>query len=1112
MRGVRNIGKQAELLEWLKDGDVDIFGVTETHLRGDEQPETNESYEYWGVNREEKDRKGGGVGIYFKRKFGWEVKQFSQQKDFGFYGMKKNKSWVLGIGVVYMRPMGSPECGRINSNISRAVIKAVDEARKEGIQEIVVVGDFNGHIRELDGEENENGRALKDLALTLQMRIGNLECEAMGGKTWRRGQSAYVLDYWLWSDSFGRGVTKGVIKEEGQGVESDHRYLEVGYKVGKNKGDGRRTNRKLLKVGGWKRRDGDWELYRNRVEEECEKGGEKSLTEIILSVAEETVGRTKGNRSRKKHKRWFGQEAREAVKRRREACRRYNKEKKKAGGILEEVLTLKQRYQEEREKAWVVIRDCRRRHEAKELCEMGTGAERTKKLWGHLRKLTKGCQDDEQQECVGEDGEIIWDAEKVKEEVERVWKPILGGEVQTKQGEEPGNKTIRGTITGVIGEQEIEKALKKIKKGKAEGHDQIIGEFLRELGPRGKTKLKEEFNSVMQGKREVPEDWKQARIRLVWKKGDKRSVANYRPIAIISVVYKLFSIILQGRLSEILEDAKFFGDLQAGFRHDRRAEDNLFILGRLREVAEIEERDVVLCFLDLQKAYDRVSRVKLWEKMRDYGFGEEDVNLLGKLYEGGKVKVEWGTVTTDWVETRGGVRQGCPRAPTEFNIYLQELGDRINGMGKGFKCGEVEVSVLMYADDVVLVAENSGDMKAMLKEVDKIAEEYGLAFSMTKSKILRWGKSDVKEEWYLGGGQIEQVKEIKYLGVWVNGEGSGRIGDYSRRMKDIGRTVGMLKYAGGRSGARDWLLREGWKGVGVPRCMYGVAVLDWGDKEMRGMEATQNDMGRWIWKVGKWAPKAWVRGECGWSTMEEREAKAKLKYIARVASFEGPDLRAAILHHLLQYQDRSRWVGRVKRLGRKYGCSEWVCLIKARDVNREGMREWGMDDRSRVKWEREIERKVREKGCEIWRNSMKPGGILTELGYRERKRQPGWEGGEGMTMGENIRAKMRGGLVDVRGSKYRERQGAEVSCQLCGEGSESVTHWLVRCPFPGYREERSRYEGEGGCVEEVVGKALAENCSGAVKGFLGRMWGIRAREQRVADRNARGGCPDASPG
>ena len=1113
VRGLRNVGKQGEVLEWLKAEEVDLFGVSETHLKGDEKPETSGFYDYLGVNREDGDRKGGGVGIFVRKELGWEARKFSleQDKDIGFYGMKKGNKWIMGVGIVYMSPMGSPECETVNTRKASALVKAVEKARKEGVREVVLVGDFNGHIRELDGEENGNGKIMKDLALALQLRVGNLECENMGGKTWRRGQSSYVLDYALWNDCFGDRVSNGVIKEEGYGVESDHRYVEIQLRLGKVKmGDMGRAERHLVRLGGWKRKSGDWARFRERVEEECELGGEKTLTEIMVGAAADTVGRTKRNRVGSKHKQWFSAEAKEAVQKRREACRQYNREKRKAGPMTEEVLRLEQRYHEERERARMVIRENRRLYETKELADMGTGTQRTKNLWEHLRKLTRGCQADELLECIGEDGEVLWDVGCIKEEVERVWRPILGGLVHTEKGTGPGSKKVKGTLSGEIYEKELEKALRKVKSGKAEGPDQVIGEFLRELGPQGKRKLLGELNLVLKGEREVPEVWKQARVRLIWKRGDRRCVANYRPIAITSVVYKLFSTILQSRLSEILESADFFGDIQTGFRRDRRVEDNLFILGRLREVAEIEGRDVVLCFLDLQKAYDRVSREKLWEKMRDYGFGEEDVNLLSKLYEGGKVKVEWGAVSTEWIDTKGGVRQGCPRAPTEFNIYLQELGDRVDELGIGFRCGRVTVSVLMYADDVVLVAENSRDMKAMLREVDRVAQEYGLAFSMDKSKVLRWGKSEVTEDWSLGGGSIEQVKNVKYLGVWVNGEGAGRIGDYDLRMKEVGRTVGMLKYAGGRSGAREWLLREGWKGVGVPRCMYGGAVLAWGDKEIRGMEAVQKDLGRWIWKVGKWAPNAWIRGECGWSSMEEREAKAKLKYLARVATFQGSDLRAAVLHHLLQHQGKSPWVARVKKLARKYGCSEWVCLIEAREVDEGGMREWGMDDKSRQQWEREIERKVRQRGCELWRKSMRDGGILDELGYRENKRQPRWEGGEGMSLGESIRARARGGLVDVRGNKYRERQGMEGECQMCGVGStESLLHWLVECPHIGYRKERDTFVEKGGSIEGIKEEIMKEDCSQLVKGFLAAMWGVRARVRGAA---GLGGAVCAGPG
>ena len=54
------------------------------------------------------------------------------------------------------------------------------------------------------------------------------------------------------------------------------------------------------------------------------------------------------------------------------------------------------------------------------------------------------------------------------------------------------------------------------------------------------------------------------------------------------------------------------GEIQGGFRRGRRTEDNLFILGRLIEMVKGRKEEIFVAFLDLEKAYDRVNKKKLF--------------------------------------------------------------------------------------------------------------------------------------------------------------------------------------------------------------------------------------------------------------------------------------------------------------------------------------------------------------------------------------------------------------------------------------------------------------------------------------------------------------------
>ena len=92
-----------------------------------------------------------------------------------------------------------------------------------------------------------------------------------------------------------------------------------------------------------------------------------------------------------------------------------------------------------------------------------------------------------------------------------------------------------------------------------------------------------------------------------------------------------------------------------------------------------------MAFLDMEKAYDRVNRKKLFEIMRCYGVHEKLVRLIERIYDGSMVTFKLEKGTTGWCKSDSGVRQGCPLSPLLLNIYVRELRKVISNCVHGFK-------------------------------------------------------------------------------------------------------------------------------------------------------------------------------------------------------------------------------------------------------------------------------------------------------------------------------------------------------------------------------------------------------------------------------------------
>ena len=82
-----------------------------------------------------------------------------------------------------------------------------------------------------------------------------------------------------------------------------------------------------------------------------------------------------------------------------------------------------------------------------------------------------------------------------------------------------------------------------------------------------------------------------------------------------------------------MEQKKWIGEEQNGFRPGRSTTDNLFTLTYIMEIAKKEKRDIHMAFVDLRKAYDRVNRDKLWESLSELNLEEKSILLLKNLYK-----------------------------------------------------------------------------------------------------------------------------------------------------------------------------------------------------------------------------------------------------------------------------------------------------------------------------------------------------------------------------------------------------------------------------------------------------------------------------------------------
>ena len=168
---------------------------------------------------------------------------------------------------------------------------------------------------------------------------------------------------------------------------------------------------------------------------------------------------------------------------------------------------------------------------------------------------------------------------------------------------------------------ELNKLINKLKNNKSSGIDNIINEFLKYSPESYKHLLLKLFNVILKTGI-IPTDWCISFISPIYKnKGKKSDPNNYRGISIISCLGKLFTALINERLTKFADLNEIIGEEQAGFRAGYSTQDHIFTLHAiietyLRKIDSQNEKKKLYCaFIDYQKAFDLVDRSCLWAKL-----------------------------------------------------------------------------------------------------------------------------------------------------------------------------------------------------------------------------------------------------------------------------------------------------------------------------------------------------------------------------------------------------------------------------------------------------------------------------------------------------------------
>ena len=316
-----------------------------------------------------------------------------------------------------------------------------------------------------------------------------------------------------------------------------------------------------------------------------------------------------------------------------------------------------------------------------------------------------------------------------------------------------------------ITKDDVVNEISSINKDKSCGPDEIEIKMLQELiehvaDPITNLLLK----SVDQGI--LPDDWKEAIVTPVFKKGAKNIAENYRPISLTSIICKILESIIKKQIVKHLIDEKLFANEQHGFIKGRSVTTQLLKFLDICTQIYAAGGVVDVIYLDFAKAFDTVPHRRLLAKLEAYGIHGKVLNWIKEFLKDRKQRVRVNGEYSEAASVMSGIPQGSVLGPILFLVFINDLPP------------EVESDAMLFADDskIYRLIQTIEDSLQLQNDIDNLVEwtnKWLLEFNLSKCHVLSIGEIEniVHAHYYMMKNHVlEHVFEERDLGVVIDSQ------------------------------------------------------------------------------------------------------------------------------------------------------------------------------------------------------------------------------------------------------------------------------------------------------------------------------------------------------
>ena len=179
-----------------------------------------------------------------------------------------------------------------------------------------------------------------------------------------------------------------------------------------------------------------------------------------------------------------------------------------------------------------------------------------------------------------------------------------------------------------------------------------------------------------------------------------------------------------------------------------------------------------MCFVDFKKAFDSVWHLAHKLKLLEYGISGKFYDIIDNMYKSNLNCIKSDGQLSETFPCARGVKQGDILSPNLFNLYINDLPNKLGIDSDTPELNGEPINCLLYADDLIIFSRTREGLQNKLHILNACCEEWSLNVNPKKTKIMYTGRNRDNDlpPFTIGDATLEYTSHYKYLGIELNAQ------------------------------------------------------------------------------------------------------------------------------------------------------------------------------------------------------------------------------------------------------------------------------------------------------------------------------------------------------